>query len=1063
MNELDVFRSVDFNWTRQLRSIWRDPPYHVPSLHQERLNEIVDYFAKKTRESDPADEPLGYVIVGPAGYGKTHLIGELRRRVWHMDGWFILLDFVGVKDFWSSVALGFLNSLQVQMPDGKTQYDRLVLKIASLLGIDQELRDIASRWRGQPRELVTELASIFVKSLSRLNFQETGTHRDVVTALILLISEDIDCHSVAHAWLQGMNLDANVVSPLGFLGPNNPIKVVQGLAWLMSLVGPTLIAVDQIDAIVSASNALARASDVGAKEEQEEAKSIVESLALGLMDLHEKKQRAVTIISCLEASWKVLQEKATAAVTHRYKSPANLRALPTRDIAAGMVAARLGQTYKTYDFKPPYPTWPFAPAAFETSIGFSPRQLLMACEAHRERCVAVGEVRECVTFDLNGGEIREDNRLGKELDDVFARELTAAVVSGLKDAENEDRLRELFEMTLRLFENHLDLPDDIDVEVQSDPDQRRPSLHGRLSFTFHSEGDREHQYCFRILGHTNAIAFQSRLKAAMTASGIDTALTFRHLFILRRGDPPGGPRTKALVDQFLKAGGKFIEPADDDLRAFVALRAMAQRDFPDFNLWLRARKPLFDTTLFKTAGLCPPPFLSSPSPTTPRGAHDEAETSRTALVPPTKATTVTPPTDELNAPRLVPIGRRFERGALGDPVTLAAELLPRHGAILAGPGSGKTVLLRRIVEEAALLGIPSIVLDINNDLARLGDCWPARPDGFSDNDEAKAVAYHNRADVVIWTPGVSSGNPVSLNLLPNFAAIGQKQDKQTADEREQAVEMARATLAPYAGGTGQKAFLKQGVLADALRVFANGGGGTLDDLIGFLSNPPENVSKIGNAPKLAEEIANQLLAVIATSPLLKSAGPTLDPKRLFHGSDDKTRISVINLAGLGSGDAQQSFVNQLQMTLFTWIKQNPSSTGRLYVLDEAQNFAPSQVGTACKGSALSLVAQARKYGLGMIFATQLPKGMDNAIVSNCTTHVYGRMSSPATIQATRELMAAKGGVAEDLGRLTTGEFYFSTEGFSRPMKVRTPLCLSWHPPNPPTADEVLQRARKKPV
>ncbi|PZR86389.1 MAG: hypothetical protein DLM68_09825 [Hyphomicrobiales bacterium] len=111
----------------------------------------------------------------------------------------------------------------------------------------------------------------------------------------------------------------------------------------------------------------------------------------------------------------------------------------------------------------------------------------------------------------------------------------------------------------------------------------------------------------------------------------------------------------------------------------------------------------------------------------------------------------------------------------------------------------------------------------------------------------------------------------------------------------------------------------------------------------------------------------------------------------------------------------------------------------------------------------SKLAQARKYGLGMIFATQLPKGMDNAIVSNCTTHVYGRMSSPATIQATRELMAAKGGAAEDLGRLTTGEFYFSTEGFSRPIKVRTPLCLSWHPPNPPTADEVVQRARKKPV
>ena len=79
------------------------------------------------------------------------------------------------------------------------------------------------------------------------------------------------------------------------------------------------------------------------------------------------------------------------------------------------------------------------------------------------------------------------------------------------------------------------------------------------------------------------------------------------------------------------------------------------------------------------------------------------------------------------APLVIPIGRRFERGALGDPVVLAADLLPRHMAILAGSGSGKTVLLRRIVEEAALLEIPAIVLDINNDLSRLGDPWPTRP------------------------------------------------------------------------------------------------------------------------------------------------------------------------------------------------------------------------------------------------------------------------------------------------------------------------------------------------
>jgi hypothetical protein len=298
-------------------------------------------------------------------------------------------------------------------------------------------------------------------------------------------------------------------------------------------------------------------------------------------------------------------------------------------------------------------------------------------------------------------------------------------------------------------------------------------------------------------------------------------------------------------------------------------------------------------------------------------------------------------------------------------------------------------------------------------------------------------------------------------LLPDFTAIGDKQDEWNEDERSQAVQMAHATLEPYLGGAGQRAILKQGVLADALRRFAKRGGGQLDDLIALLSEFPEDASRIGNAPKLAGEIANQLLAAVATNPLLQSSNQSVDPRQLFSGRDGKTRISVINLGGLGSDEARQAFVNQLQMTLFTWIKQNPSPTGRLYVLDEAQNFAPSQVGTACKASAVSLAAQARKYGLGMIFATQLPRGIDNGIVSNCTTHVYGRMSSPATIEATRELMAAKGGAAEDIGRLIRGEFYFSTEGFTRPVKIRTPLCLSWHSQNPPTSDEIMQKARTK--
>jgi hypothetical protein len=190
------------------------------------------------------------------------------------------------------------------------------------------------------------------------------------------------------------------------------------------------------------------------------------------------------------------------------------------------------------------------------------------------------------------------------------------------------------------------------------------------------------------------------------------------------------------------------------LRILGALQAMSQRDLPNFETWLRARKPLSETKLLNAAGLCPRSFLLSPPPGKPGGTPPAAETIVGSAAPPSLSepgcesnqvetiadckTIVTDgcdreTTDNVRAAStgdkagpasVIPIGRRFERGSPGDAVALAADLLPRHVAILAGSGSGKTVLLRRIVEEGALLGIPSIVLDINNDLTRLSDPWP---------------------------------------------------------------------------------------------------------------------------------------------------------------------------------------------------------------------------------------------------------------------------------------------------------------------------------------------------
>ena len=248
------------------------------------------------------------------------------------------------------------------------------------------------------------------------------------------------------------------------------------------------------------------------------------------------------------------------------------------------------------------------PRHFETAIGFTPRQLLRACDEHRQRCIAEGKVLICTTFS-NGVLPSPPAPSPTGLNEVYFRERGMALVDDLLDPANEERLYAILAETLAIYARQLELPDDIDVASQRDPDQQRPSLHGRLTFIFRSEADREQHFCFRIISHANAIAFQSRLRAAMTASGVDRALGFRHLFILRDGAPPSGAKTKQLFDKFEQAGGRLIVPTKDDLRAFIALCAMADRKPDGFDAWLRASKPLFETSFFKAAGLAPPEFL----------------------------------------------------------------------------------------------------------------------------------------------------------------------------------------------------------------------------------------------------------------------------------------------------------------------------------------------------------------------------------------------------------------------------------------------------------------------
>ncbi len=396
---------------------------------------------------------------------------------------------------------------------------------------------------------------------------------------------------------------------------------------------------------------------------------------------------------------------------------------------------------------------------------------------------------------------------------------------------------------------------------------------------------------------------------------------------------------------------------------------------------------------------------------------------------------------------------------MGGEIRIALESLRKHVMVFAGSGSGKTVLLRRIVEECALRGVSAIVLDPNNDLARLGEAWPQPPEGWRPGDESSAADYLANTEVVVWTPGRAGGRPLSFHPLPDFAGV-----REDADEFAAAVEAAVARLVPHAkvSGTTKAAARGQAVLREAMTHYARAGERDLSGFVDVLAELPDGVSKLSTASTMAPDLAETLRAAMVNDPLLGGPGEPTDPAVLLTPAPGKrARISVISFVGLPSDEQRQGFVSQLLLEVFAWIKRNPAvdrPLGGLVVMDEAQTIAPSGAWTASTQSVILLASQARKYGLGLLLATQAPRGVHNQVTGNATTQFFGRLNNPAQIAAAMELARAKGSSVEDISKLERGQFYVTGENFGFRL-MRAPLCLSHHPPSPLRLEEVLDRAR----
>lgn len=1063
--EREALSALRLTWAPTSDDLWRpQTALHVAGLNDDVLAEVMA--AVEDAAADPDGSPLGVVLRGQAGSGKTHMLGQVRERVQAAGGFFFVVELLDATSFWQSARAGILESLGRPGARRETQLKDLLWELASIAHVSRAAR----RAIAGDDELSPDILDEFVTALHKVHRETVRQCRHVLRALVLVGSSDFGLQDIGEAYLSshedaggdrgGWGLPASTATPQ---------ETVRDIARIVALAGPVVLAVDQIDTLLAQSTE--RIDTAAAATDNRD----LEHVAHGLMSIRQTMRRTVGVVACLPAAWESIRHRATATVADRFRVTSPLQGLPTPELGRAILERRFAAGYAAAGFAPPYPSWPIRADAFADAPNYTPRQLLKRADAHIRGCLSSDEVVELASLaDGRGAQTSGAGSAGTDserspaseghdgdqyggLDVRFAEFRRRAVTVAALDPEGEDTtMPELLHAALRAWiEEDGDGAEARDFRVDPPPGTRVP-LHARLRRSLDPATDDERHWAFRAIAAGHPVAVQNRIRSACQATGFGNNLDRRKLFLLRNSPWPSGKKTTAMIEDFTAAGGRTLHVSDADLRTMTALRDLVEEDARELPQWLRARMPAHTITLLREAlgeeaGPLPPP---GPQPgdadeptaaTAEHGAGDEAEQQPAA-----------PAEETPRSPTAIPLGFDEADGARRD-VDLAA--LRKHTVIFAGSGSGKTVLIRRMVEECALRGVSSIVLDPNNDLSRLGSAWPQHPPGWNPDDTARAAQFLAETDVVVWTPNRKAGRPLSFQPLPDFSAVAEDPDEFAA-----AVDSAVAALEPRALITGRtaKANLRRAVLRQVLGWYGQRGGSSLADFVDLLGELPDGVSSLGNAAALAAELGQNLQAAMINDAMFGGAGTPADPGTLLTPAPGyRARVSVISMVGLAGEAQREGFVNQLQMALFAWLRRHPAGErplGGLLVMDEAQNFAPARGTTVCLRSTLALSSQARKYGLGLVYATQSPKGLHNTIPGNAATQFYGLLNSPTQIDTAQEIARAKGGLVPEISRLRAGNFYLALEGepFHR---IRAPWCLSHHPPSPPTVEDVLRLAR----
>jgi len=359
--------------------------------------------------------------------------------------------------------------------------------------------------------------------------------------------------------------------------------------------------------------------------------------------------------------------------------------------------------------------------------------------------------------------------------------------------------------------------------------------------------------------------------------------------------------------------------------------------------------------------------------------------------------------------------------------------LTTHAVCVGMTGSGKTGLCISLIEEAAIDGVPSILIDPKGDLANLCLTFPdlnssdfrpwinldsARQKGLSPDDYSikqaeiwkKGLAdwgetgerirrLKEAAEVLIYTPGRNAGIPVSI--LSSFSAPSQS----IMDDSDLLRDRISSTVTSLLGLIGIKADpvkSRDHILLSTILEFAwkNGRAIDLESLIQQVQTPP--INKIGvlemesfYSSKDRFELVmalNNLLASPGFSTWLE--GTPLDISQILYTPSGKPRLAIFSIAHL-SDPERMFFVSLLMNQILSWTRAQPgtSSLRALVYMDEIFGFLPPVENPPSKLPMLTLLKQARAFGVGMVFATQNPVDLDYKALSNMGTWFIGRLQT----------------------------------------------------------------------